>query len=289
MTRSSDHAPQAVADVGAIDVWAQITTERMLQRPWMQTLLRWTGRSERTLETVETTLQAMGEGGVDIAFLSAWRGPEGPLISNEEVAQMVAAAPTRFRGLVSVDLDRPMEAVREIRRWVDRKAFVGVRIVPWLWNLPPNDRRYYPIYAACIDAGAPVCTQIGHTGPLRSSEVGRLIPYLEDVMLEFPELVVVGGHVGFPWVDELTTMTVKFPNFHVDTSAYALHRLPSAFVDWMRGVGASRVMFGTNWPMLSPAKCLAGLPRLALPSEQQSAFLRGNAARVFGLGPDSSA
>ena len=43
-------------------------------------------------------------------------------------------------------------AVREIRRWVDRKSFVGVRVVPWLWGLPPNDRRYYPLYAACIDA-----------------------------------------------------------------------------------------------------------------------------------------
>jgi len=134
--------------MGAIDVWAQITTERMLKRPWMQTLLRWTGRSESALETVETTLRAMDEGNVDIALLSAWHGPEGCLISNEETAQMVAAAPTRFRGLASVDLERPMEAVREIRRWVDRRAFVGVRVVPWLWNLPPNDRRYYPIYVA---------------------------------------------------------------------------------------------------------------------------------------------
>jgi len=80
-----------------IDVWAQITTERMLRRPWMQTLLRWTGRSESALETVESTLRAMDEGNVDIALLSAWHGPEGCLISNEETAQMVAAAPTRFR------------------------------------------------------------------------------------------------------------------------------------------------------------------------------------------------
>jgi predicted TIM-barrel fold metal-dependent hydrolase len=70
---------------------------------------------------------------------------------------------------------------------------------------------------------------------------------------------------------------------NVDTSAYVLHRLPPGFVDWMKGVGASRVMFGTNWPMLSPAKCLAGLTRLELSSDQQVAFLRGNASRVFGL------
>jgi len=68
-------------------------------------------------------------------------------------------------------------------------------------------------------------------------------------LLDFPELVVVGGHVGFPWLDELITLTVKVPNFFVDTSAYTLRRLPPAFVDYMRGIGADRVMFGTNWPM----------------------------------------
>jgi hypothetical protein len=81
----------------------------------MQTLLRWTGRSESTLETVETTLRAMDEGNVDIALLSAWHGPpEGCLISNEETAQMVAAAPSRFRGLAS---DFPTA----LREWPDGK------------------------------------------------------------------------------------------------------------------------------------------------------------------------
>jgi len=102
-------------------------------------------------------------------------------------------------------------------------------------------------------------------------------------MLDFPELVVVGGHVGFPWIDELHTMAIKFPNFHVDTSAYALHRLPPDFVAWMKGVGKSRVMFGTNWPMLSPSQCLKGLPGLGLAPEGEAAFLSGNARRVFRL------
>ncbi len=269
--------------MGAIDVWAQITTERMANRPWLKTLMRWTGREAPILESIDSTLQAMDLAGVDIALLSAWVGPEGELISNEEVSQQIGAAPARFRGLASVDLYQPMTAVRDIRRWVDGKTFVGVRVVPWLWDLPPNDRRYYPVYAACVEAGVPFCTQIGHTGPLKRSETGRLIPYLEDVMLDFPELVVVGGHVGFPWLDELVTLSVKFPNFYVDTSAYALHRLPPAFVDWMKGIGRNRVMFGTNWPMLSPQKCLSGLAALGLSEQQSEAFLSGNARRVFSL------
>jgi predicted TIM-barrel fold metal-dependent hydrolase len=266
-----------------IDVWAQITTERMARAPWLATLLRWTGRSEGSLPTLQTTLAAMDAGKVDVSFLSAWYGPEGSLISNEEVAAQIAAAPDRFRGLASADLRDPMAAVREIRRWVDGKRFVGVRLVPWLWDLPPNDRRYYPIYATCIELGVPFCTQIGHTGPLKRSECGRLIPYLEDVLLDFPELVVVGGHVGFPWLDELITLTVKFPNFFVDTSAYTLRRLPPAFVDYMKGIGANRVMFGTNWPMIPPARCLEDLDALALSADGRNAFLSGNAHRVFRL------
>lgn len=270
--------------MGFVDVWAQITTRRMADQPWMKTLLRWTGQEDgRPLPTPLSTLAAMDAANVEISLISGWSSPQGDLISNDEVEAQMEDAPKRLRGLASVDLSNPMAAVREIRHRMEGGRFVGVRVVPWLWDLPPNDRRYYPIYAACVEAGVPFCTQIGHTGPLRRSETGRLIPYLEDVLLDFPELVVVGGHVGFPWLDELTTLTIKFPNFHVDTSAYALHRLPSDFVSWMKGVGQSRVMFGTNWPMLSPQKCLEGLDGLGLTPEQTEAFLTGNARRVFNL------
>ncbi len=267
-----------------IDVWAQITTERMAKAPWLEPLWRWTGQTgEPRGSTTASTLAAMDEAGISISLLSAWHGPQGSLISNDEVHAQIETAPDRFRGLATVDLGRPMEAVREIRKRVDGQRFVGVRVVPWLWDLPPNDRRYYPVYATCVDLGVPLCTQIGHTGPLRRSECGRLIPYLEDVMLDFPELVVVGGHVGFPWIDELHSMTIKFPNFYVDTSAYAVHRLPPAFVEYMKGIGASRVMFGTNWPMLSPARCLQKLEALGLDEAQKEKFLSANAKRVFGL------
>lgn len=267
-----------------IDVWAQSTTERMAQSSWLATLNRWTAKGEkRPGTTPEETVEAMDKAGVDLTLLSAWYGPSGSLITNEEVAEQIDTAPDRFRGLASADLSKPMEAVREIKKWVDGERFVGVRVVPWLWDLPPNDRRYYPIYAACVELDVPFCTQIGHTGPLLRSETGRPIPYLEDVLLDFPELKVVGGHVGFPWVNELISLTVKFPNFFIDTSAYALHRLPPDFVAYMKGIGKKRVMFGTNWPMIEPAKCLQGLEDLDLTEEHKEDFLSGIAKKVFKL------
>jgi hypothetical protein len=265
--------------VVTVDAWAQQPTERFMGQPWLDTLLRWTGQG-RTVPTVGSLLAAMDEGGIDKALLSAWHGPAGSLISNDEVAAVVAAHPDRFAGLATVDLARPMDAVREIRRRAD-EGFVGVRVVPWLWNLPPNDRRYGPVYVACVEVGLPFCTQIGHTGPLCPSEPGRPIPYLDEVLLYFPDLVVVGGHVGYPWIDEVLSLAMKYPNFHVDTSAYAVHRLPAALVDYLRGPGRSRVLFGTNWPMLSPQRALAKLDALGLDEEARGLFLGGNAERIF--------
>ncbi len=273
-----------IIDASIIDVWAQLPTARFWREKWLASLMRWTAQETPSADTpVEALVRAMDEAGVSISLISGWSSPKGDLISNDEVEAAIDAAPVRLRGLIGADISEPMQAVREIRRRAKAGKFVGVRIVPWLWELPPNDRRYYPVYAACVDAGLPFCTQIGHTGPLRGSETGRLIPHLEDVMIDFPELVVVGGHVGFPWLDEVATMIRKFPNFHVDTSAYALHRLPEDFVRLMKGEGRERILFGTNFPMLTAKRCLERLDALGLDEAGRAAFLSGNAKRVFGV------
>ena len=266
-----------------IDAWMQILTPRLVAEPWLASLLRWTGQtSEDLLPDISTTIAAMDAAGIETGLISAWTGPNGALISNDETMANAAASGGRLKPVISVDLYQPMTAVREIRARAKEGA-VGVRVLPWLWGLPPNDRRFYPVYAACVDEGLPFCTQIGHTGPLKTSEYGRLIPYLEDVMLDFPELTVIGGHVGFPWVSEVTSLIHKFPNFYVDTSAYVLHRLPPDFVHLIKTQGKSRILFGTNWPMLSPAQCLKGLDGLGLDEETKAMFLRENALKAFRL------
>ena len=63
--------------------------------------------------------------------------------------------PNRFAGLATVDLDNPMGAVRELRRRVREDGFVGLRVVPWLWGMPPTDRHYYPLFAECVELGVP--------------------------------------------------------------------------------------------------------------------------------------
>lgn len=206
------------------------------------------------------------------------------MIANDEVAGWVAQHPQRFGGLAAVDLRDPVRAVRELRRCVTELGFKGLRVIPWLWGLPPNDRRYYPLYAECVELGVPFCTQVGHTGPLRSSETGRPIPYLDDVALDFPDLTIVGGHIGYPWTEEMVAVARKHENVYIDTSAYTTKRLPAELVSFMKtGTGQRKVLFGTNYPMIDFGHALAGMEDLGLDATARHGYLHGNAERVFKL------
>ncbi len=266
-----------------IDAWAQHPTLRHLNDPMFDSLRRWTGGSMPTEELpVAMTIAAMDAGGVDLALISAWSAPHRSLISNDEVASFVAEAPDRLRGVGSVDISRPMEAVREIRRCVEELGFVAIRVLPWLWETPPTDRRFYPVYVACCELDVPFCTQIGHTGPLMPSEYGRPI-HLDRVAIDFPQLTIVGGHIGYPWTEEAIAVATKHEHVYIDTSAYTIRRYPDRVVEYLRTNGREKVMFGTNYPMIPPAKCLQGLDDLGLDDGTREAFLSGNAQRVFGL------
>lgn len=266
-----------------IDAWAQHPTLRHTADPIFDSLRRWTKAPLPTEQLpIEVTLAAMDQGKVDVSLISAWVAPRNVMISNDEVAGFVAQAPGRFVGVGSVDISKPMAAVREIRRCVEELGFKAIRVLPWLWEVPPTDRRFYPVYTACADLGVPFCTQIGHTGPLMPSEVGRPI-YLDQVALDFPELTIVGGHIGYPWTEEAIAVATKHENVYIDTSAYSVNRYPAALIEFMRGHGRYKVLFGTNYPMITPAKALDGLDALGLNAEQKSLFLAGNAKRVFKL------
>ncbi|MQA09979.1 MAG: amidohydrolase family protein [Pseudonocardiaceae bacterium] len=266
-----------------IDAWMQHPTVRFIRHDMFEPLRRWTGLPMLDEEPpVELTIAAMDAAGVRRGLISAWHGPDGPLISNDEVASFVAAYPDRLAGVAAVDLRRPMDAIRELRRAVRELGFVGLRVLPWLWELPPNDRRYYPLYAECVELGIPFCTQAGHTGPLRTSETGRPIPYLDDVALDFPELTIVAGHIGYPWTEEMISLARKYPNVYIDTSAYTANRYPPELVRYLGG-GRHKVLFGSNYPMITADKALQELDALGLDDAVREAFLTGNAKRVFGL------
>jgi hypothetical protein len=267
-----------------IDVWMQHPTARFRAQPMFDSLRRWFPAANLASEgevPLAATIEAMDAGGVRLGLVCAWWGPRGPLIGNDEVAAFIHAYPDRLVGIASVDLSRPMAAIRELRRAVRELGFRGLRILPWLWNLPPDDRRFYPLYAECVELDVPFCLQVGHTGPLGPSEPGRPIPYLDNVTLEFPDLRIVGGHIGFPWTSEMISLATKYPNVYIDTSAYKVRRYPKELVDYMRAHGRRKVLFGSNYPAWPARDCLEHLDSLNLDEEVAALFLFENAARVF--------
>ena len=143
-----------------VDVCMQQPTRRFLELPFFESLRRWARQDTIPDIPLSTTVETMDQAGVAVGLLAAWWGPQGPLIDNDEVAWWVREHPGRLLGIGSVDLHRPMDAVRELRRCVRERGFRGLRIVPWLWGLPPDDRRYYPLYAECIELDIPFCLQV---------------------------------------------------------------------------------------------------------------------------------
>ncbi len=270
----------------AIDAWAQPVPGRTRQDlPEAVRLFEKSGTAhllDQQLEPAEIVAR-MDAAGVDRLLLSAWCRPGRWLITNDEVAAHVQAFPGRFTGVAAVDLADPVAAVRELRRAVRDLGFRALRVVPWLWKLPPNDRLYYPLYVACVELGIPFCTQVGHTGPLLPSEPGRPVPYLDEVALTFPELRIVAGHIGHPWTDEMIGLAWKHDNVFIDTSAYLPAYYPAPLLQFLRTYGKDKVMFGSNFPQLPLDRCLEGVAKLELPPAIEHRFLRENAARVFEL------
>lgn len=267
--------------LSVIDVWAQHPTKTFLAQPYFDSLKKWTGNDFDEVP-LEFLLQTMEAGNVSRALIAAWYGPQGALISNEDVLEVVSKYPEKFSGLASVDIRNPVEGVRTLRRYVTEHGFKGLRIVQWVWELPCTHPLYYPLLAECVALGIPVCLQVGHTGPLRSSETGRP-SHIERIALDFPDLKIVGGHIGYPWTTEMIAVATKFPNVYIDTSAYVPKRYPQELVAYMKGHGKEKVMFGTNYPMITADTCMAQLQLLELSDDVAAYFLYKNAKQVFSL------
>jgi predicted TIM-barrel fold metal-dependent hydrolase len=267
-----------------IDTWVIPNPPDVASRwpPQLAHVLHVFGRSAMLAgQTPEQVIAEMDAAGIGQAILTGLV-EDGFEVPNDVVAAWIAEYPGRFAGRASVDPRRPVAAVNELERCVLELGFGSLVLLPYAFGLPFSHRLHYPLFAKCVELGIPVVTQVGHTASLLPSEPGRPL-YLDDVALDFPDLVIVGGHIGWPWTDEMLAMAWKHPNVYVDASAHLPSRYPAAFVDFLRGAGADKAMFGTDYPLLALDRAVAGVLRLGLSADAQDKFLYANAARVFSL------
>jgi len=284
-------------DVLAIDtVVNPMTPEIVRMRPdwngeFHSRKFRRDGDEVRRGWSYEEMLALMDAAGIERAFLVATKTGQLGLVGSwhlpyETVAEAVRRHPDRFWGLAGVDPTEGMDGVRELERGVKELGFIGAHAYPHWFELPPDHARWYPFYAKCVELGVPIQLQVGQSllyeprRPLRS--VGRPIT-LDAVACDFPELKLIGIHIGIPWHDEMIAMAWKHPNVHIIADAHAPKHWPQSFVRYIDSYGQDKVMFGSDFPVLAFDRYRNEVDALGLRPGPKRKFLRDNAIRVYGL------
>ncbi len=282
--------------IKAIDcVVNPITPEIMELRPaWSKSF--WQGKIGRDASvtegvTHEAMLQLMDRAEIERALLVAtktgqlgipgsWHLPYGI------VADAVQRHPDRFSGLAGLDPTEGMAGVRALERAVREYGFVGAHFYPHWFELAPDHARWYPFYAKCVELDIPVQLQVGQSlvydpaRPLKS--VGRPIT-LDAVACDFPELKLVGIHVGIPWTEEMIAMAWKHANVYIGCDAHSPKYWPQSFVRYIGSYGQDKVIFGTDYPVLDFERTRREIDALGLKEDAKRKLLRDNARRLYKL------
>ena len=282
--------------IKAIDcVVNPITPEIMQLRPSWTTDF-WSKKIGRDLTIAEglpheRMLAMMDDAGIERALLIATKTgrlglPGSWHLPYEIVAAAIRAYPARFSGLAGIDPTEGMHGVRELERAVRDLGFIGAHMYPHWFDLPQDHARWYPFYAKCVELDVPVQMQVGQSliytpeQPMRS--VGRPI-LLDGIACDFPELKLIGIHVGIPWTDEMIAMAWKHPNVFIGTDAHSPKYWPPQFIQYINTYGQDKVLFGTDYPVLDFKRTRDEIEALGLRDEAKAKCLRENARRVYKL------
>lgn len=283
-------------DIKAIDAVVNIwTDEAQAHRPKTSQdfFVGKIGVKEGTYKGIshEEMLRRMDAAGIEMSFLIANKSgqmglPSSSFIPYEVVADAVKAHPDRFKGLAGIDPTQGMTGVKELERAVNDLGFIGAHWYPHWFDMPPNHARVYPFYAKCVELDIPIQMQVGqslvYTPDRRLRSVGRPIT-LDDVACDFPELVLIGIHVGIPWANEMIAMAWKHPNVYIGSDAHGPKYWPQEFVHYINTYGKHKVIFGTDFPVLDFERTRKEIEELGLRPESLKMFLRDNTARIYKL------
>jgi predicted TIM-barrel fold metal-dependent hydrolase len=236
-------------------------------------------------------LAKMNRAGIDRSLLIAVRCGDLDIrgsfeIDYERVAGICAEYPERFSGLAGVDPYRGMQGLRDLEDGVKRHGFVGAHLYPHWFGLAPDHAKYYPYYAKCCELDIPIMMQVGqnliYSRERRLPSVAKPI-CLDQVAIDFPELKLIGIHIGVPWTDEMIAMAWKHENIFIGVDAYAPRHWPPALIHYLNSYGRAKVLFGTDWPVIDPERAVNEIAQMELRTETRHALMRDNALRVFRL------
>ena len=190
------------------------------------------------------------------------------------------------RLVVAVVADRPARPIKQVARLrevANHTSLRLVRVTPLVDQYPLNHRLYYPLYATCAEFGLPVSINVGIPGP-RVRSACQHPELLEDVLIDFPGLVVIGAHMGHPFEALLMQYMLKWPNLYLSNSAYLAKYMDDALISFMGSSrGRGRVLFASDHPFLPLPRAIEAARALPLDVESKAEYLGASAARVLGL------
>lgn len=197
-----------------------------------------------------------------------------------EVLEFANQHPDRFKISASVDPRMGMTAVRALESLAKNEPVALARMFPFMNGLPPNDRAYYPIYAKCTELDLPVSVNTGIPGPPAPGKVQDPM-YLDEVCLFFGDLKLVMAHGADPWWDVAIRLMIKYRNLYLMTSAYAPKYFPPELIHFMNTRGTNKIIFASDHPVLSMARCVEEANALDLREGVLERFLHDNALGLF--------
>lgn len=214
-----------------------------------------------------------------------------PIVSNEEIRAIMDAVPGRFIGFASVD-PRMEDAPERLAHAFDALKLTGLKLNLSHLQMYPDDRRLEALFSMCQSRNLPVMLHSGFSWePDSPSKFGRPILY-EDVAIEYPDLRFCLAHLGWPWVEELVMLLLKYRNVYTDTSTVFMDS-PANYYEqifmknmapgWLQNNLMDKVMYGSNLPRFRQVRAKAGLEQLDIRRDVLSKILGGNAKVFLGM------
>ena len=237
-------------------------------------------------KSVTDIIRDMDEAGIDKAVIVAadYSTAYGTTaVTNEDVSRLSEEHPDRFIPFCSVDPNMGRLAVDKLEYAVKELGARGLKLVPPMQGFRFDDPRYENLWKKADELGIIVWTHAAHQSSTPGTDARLGQPMLvEPVALKFPELKIVLGHCGFPWVWESWSMAVRHTNVYVDISVFtALYdQFPwKAYIE--RGV-QHKLLFATDNPICSFSETVAALRAVPMDDVVKEAIFGENAEKLLG-------